>query len=178
MRNAVFRLFVVGGLCALLSSAPQQGHAASVEYQVKAVLLFNFAKFVEWPAGALAAGAPITIGVLGQDPFGEVLDQAVKGKTVNGRTLEVKRFAGAPGPCQILFISASEKDRLAQILESLKSASVLTVSETEGFAKTGGMVNFTLDGGKVRFELNPDNAEGAGLKVSPELLKSAIVVKN
>ncbi len=151
----------------------------SKEYQIKAAFLFNFAQFVEWPAAAFAdASAPISIGVLGDDPFGPVLDQTVQGETINRRKLIVLRSQRLAGlkDCQLVFISKSEKSRLTDIFESLGSASVLTVSETENFARRGGMINFYLDGNKVRFEINSDAAQRKGIKISSQLLKLGKVI--
>ena len=146
----------------------------SKEYQIKAVFLFNFAQFVEWPSAAFAdATAPISIGVLGDDPFGPVLDQTVQGETINHRKLIIQRsqrVADLKG-CHLVFISKSEKARLTDILDNLGSASVVTVSETENFARRGGIINFYIDGNKVRFEINADAAQRKGIKISSQLLK-------
>ena len=119
---------------ALASSLRAQ---SATEYQVKAVFLYNFAKFVEWPSDPGGSSGPISICVLGDDPFDGILDQAIKGKTVNGRELVIKRFkqVGEAAACQIVFISSSNKKVLRPILESLIRAGALTVGETEGFSK-------------------------------------------
>jgi len=146
----------------------------SKEYQIKAAFLFNFAQFVEWPPAAFAdANAPISIGVLGDDPFGPILDQTVQGETINHRKLIIQRSQRAADlkNCHLVFISKSERSRLADIFNSLESASVLTVSETENFARRGGIINFYLDGNKVRFEINADAAQRKGIKISSQLLK-------
>src|SRR5579863_8398569 len=107
------------------------------EYQVKAVFLYNFAKFVEWPSEALGSSSPISICVLGQNPFGPVLEDTVSGKTVDGKTFVVRRIseAKAAASCQILFVSSSERARYGAILGELRTAHVLTVGETEGFVE-------------------------------------------
>ena len=152
---------------------------ASLEYQVKAAFLYNFAKFVEWPAGKLGdGGSPIAVCVFGRDPFGATLDQTLQGKTANDRTLVVRRATAAADlkRCHILFISSSEKKRMAETLQSLGGGSVLTVGETEGFTEQGGMVNFTREQNKVRLEINPAAAARAGIRISSQLLKLARVV--
>ncbi len=151
------------------------------EYQIKAAFLYNFAKFVEWPADTFAdPHDPIVLGIVGEDPFGSVLDKIVLGKTVNGRGLMIKRLK--PGPdlrkCHILFISSSEKKHLAPILESLQGSSVLTVGETDRFAQSGGVINFILEENKVRFEINSETAARARLKISSKLLALARIVAN
>jgi hypothetical protein len=151
------------------------------EYQIKAAFLYNFAKFVEWPATALRdPRAPVIVGVLGEDPFGEDLDDTLSDKVVGGRQLVVKRFGRLRdvGASHILFISSSERGRLPEILRALQHMSILTVGETEEFARLGGVVNFLLEDNKVRFEVNVDAAERAGLKVSSKLLRLARIVRD
>jgi len=149
------------------------------EYQVKAAYLYNFARFIAWPARA-AAGAnnPFAICVLGQDPFGPALNATLAGATINGKSAVARNI---PDPaeatnCQILFICASEGDRLKQILATVKDASVLTVSDLPEFSRSGGMVQFTTVGSHVRFEVNLAPAERVGLVLSSDLLKVAVNV--
>ncbi|MBI3667943.1 MAG: YfiR family protein [Acidobacteria bacterium] len=152
---------------------------AALEYQVKAAFLFNFAKFVEWPAEKLGDGSnPIIVGILGKDPFGSSIDETFRGKTVNGRDVIVRRISQASdaGRCHILFVASSEKGRLEEILLSVASSSVLTVSEIKQFVERGGMISFTTDENKVRLEINVGAAERAGVKISSKLLKLAQVV--
>ncbi len=151
------------------------------EYGVKAAYLFNFAKFVEWPAGAFENEAsPILIGVLGEDPFGGELDKAVEGKNVAGRSLRIKRFGDfdenqAPQlrKCQILFIAYSEEGNLPAILRALNGASVLTVSEIEGFPQKGGIILFDLEGDRVTLGINPTTARRGNLILNSKLLHVA-----
>ncbi len=180
--SKVLALILVAA-CALAGSVPQAGAQSETptEYQIKAAFLYNFAKFVEWPADAFAdPHAPVVVGIVGEDPFGSVLDKIVLGKTVNGRGLMIKRLK--PGPdlrkCHILFISSSEKKHLAPILESLQGSSVLTVGETDRFAQSGGAINFILEENKVRFEINSETAARARLKISSKLLALARIVAN
>ncbi|HYM10026.1 MAG TPA: YfiR family protein [Bryobacterales bacterium] len=152
--------------------------AASLEYQVKAAFLYNFAKFVEWPADK-PGGGPFVVGVLGKDPFGAALDQAFGGKTINGRAPQIWRITGVAEArqCQILFVSSSEAKRLPEILGTLRSASVLTVSEIEDFAESGGMIRLRTEENKVRLEINVDAATQAGIRISSKLLALARVVR-
>jgi hypothetical protein len=149
------------------------------EYQVKAAFLFNFARCVEGPPNDSAgARAPVDFCVLGDDPFGDALDRAVAGKTLNDRAMVVRRGKKVQelNGCEVLFISSSEKGRLAGILEALRSVHVLTVGECEDFAAQGGEVQFTLEDNHVRFIINVDATDRAGLKVSSKLLSLAHVV--
>ncbi|MGA3205028.1 MAG: YfiR family protein [Bryobacteraceae bacterium] len=152
----------------LLAIRPAQVVAQDrLEYQVKAAFLFNFLKFVEWPPAA--GDTPWVIGVLGHDPFGEVLDQTVKGKIVNGRPVQVRRFSrvGDVKDCNILFIGGADFGRIG--IPALPG--MLTVGEAPGFLKSGGIINFYIEDNRVHFEIRPTVARSAGLRVSSQLLK-------
>ncbi|HEU5123058.1 MAG TPA: YfiR family protein [Verrucomicrobiae bacterium] len=147
------------------------------EYQLKAAFLFNFAKFVDWPSAAFTnSAAPLVIGVLGQDPFGKDLENTVRNKNISGRSIVARTVGSIPDArqCHILFISNSESKRLREILEGLRGASVLTVGENEKFFVSGGMVNFVVEGRKIRFQINDAAAKAAGLKISSKLLSLAL----
>jgi hypothetical protein len=152
---------------------------ASPEYQLKAVFLFNFAQFVEWPASAFAGpDAPVVIGILGEDPFGSYLDETVRGEKVNDRPLVVRRFRSVEEitTCHILFISGRDKERFRDILDHLRGRSILTVSDGEGFATMGGMVRFVTDKNRIRFRINLEAAKAADLTLSSKLLRAAQIV--
>ena len=154
---------------------------ASLEYRVKAAFIFNFAKFVEWPAAAYAGNrGELTIGILGDDPFGRILDLTVEGKTVGGRRVRIRRCDSVDDVkgCQILFISLSEDEHLPQITEKLKGMPVLTVSELDSFTQKDGIVKFFMEDNKVRFEINIDQATRSGLKISSQLLYLAHVIRD
>jgi len=156
-----------------------QGREAS-EYQIKAAYLYNFAKFVEWPPEVLSRkDDPIRICIVGENPFGNYLNESTEEKTINGRKLLVRRLKAGESlrGCQVAFISSSERTHLRTILENVNRASVLTVGETEGFAALGGVINFTMEESRVRFEINVDAAERAGLKISSKLLSLAKIIK-
>ena len=150
----------------------------SKEYQVKAVFLFNFAQFVEWPTNAFPdAQTPLIIGILGEDPFGSYLDETVRGEKVNNRPLVVQRYRRMDEikSCHILFISRSEADRLEEVLGGLKGRNILTVGDFEGFAQRGGMVRFVTEK-KVRLRINLEAAKAASLTISSKLLRPAEIV--
>jgi hypothetical protein len=144
------------------------------EYEVKAAFLYNFAKFVKWPEDK-PLGSTFVIAVLGEDPFGDVLDRTLAGKTIQGRRAEVRRVGtlAAPTDVQILFIGSSERPRLSQILKTLEGGSVLTVGEMEGFTERGGMIAFRLRSDVVNFDINLDQVERARLKMSSQLIRLA-----
>ncbi|MGH8524715.1 MAG: YfiR family protein [Gammaproteobacteria bacterium] len=164
----------------LLSGALVSAQAAAPrEYQLKAVFLFNFAQFVEWPPQAFPdAQTPLVIGVLGRDPFGAYLDETVRGETVNNRSLVVQRYGRVEdiNTCHILFISRSEADRLGQILASLKDRSILAVTDTEGAAQHGVMIRFVTEKNKIRLRINLEVAQAANLRISSKLLRTAEIV--
>ena len=150
------------------------------EYEIKAAYLYNFINYIDWPADTLpAAGGTLTIGIIGESQFNAAFD-ALNGKQSKGRTLAVKQVASVKDleSCQIVFICASEKNRVTEILGQLKNSHVLTVSESDGFAAQGGIINFISEHNKVRFEINPDAAKRLGLTISSELLKLAKLVKS
>lgn len=149
------------------------------EYQVKAAYLYNFGKFVEWPAKVTAASDFFSICVLGEDPFGSTFDATIAGESINGKKVVVKRIAKSQDAvsCRILFISSSEESRLKEILAALDDTSVLTVSDISQFTRRGGMIRFVMEANRVRFEVNLTTAEHAGLTLSSQLLKVAISVR-
>jgi len=159
-----------------VSSLPAQQRKATA-YEVKAAYLYNFGKFVEWPAAANAASQdPFLICVLGKDPFGASLDATIAGEVIDGRSVLAKRISKPQEAlnCRVLFISSSEDEQLKEILATLEKASVLTVSDMPQFTRRGGMIQFVEDANRVRFEVNLTVAERAGLTLSSQLLKVAI----
>jgi hypothetical protein len=152
-----------------LSSLPcrAQDGADHLEYQVKAAFLFNFLKFVEWPANA--GESAWVIGILGHDPFGDMLDQTVRGKLVNGRPIQVRRYTHAADAkdCNILFIGHVDFGHAGVPTQP----GLLTVGEAPGFLKGGGIINFYIEDNRVHFEIRPEVARSSGLRVSSQLLK-------
>jgi hypothetical protein len=183
-KNRVGRLRhlrVAGAVCALLAApnlCAQQSRPS--EYQVKATYLYNFGKFVKWPATAPAGKSDsFAVCVLGQDPFGPILDATLAGEALDGKPVVLRRI---PRPqdamdCRILFISATEEKHLKEILTTLDEAGVLTVSDMPDFTRRGGIIQFIFEGEKIRFEINLANAESAKLVLSSELLKVAASVR-
>ena len=149
------------------------------ENEVKSAYLYNFGKFVEWPANAAIVGEFFPICALGDDAFGSTLETTISGESINGKKVLVKRVAKPQDAvsCRILFISSSEQNQLKEILAALDNTSVLTVSDMPQFTRRGGMIQFVVEANKVRFEVNLTSAERAGLTLSSQLLKVAINVK-
>jgi hypothetical protein len=156
------------------------GEVSLTEYQVKALFLLNFAKYVDWPAASFAeTNTPIVIGLCGEDKFGDALKKAVEGKSVSGRGIVIQPIEKDAdlAKCHLLFISDSEKKRLADILAKTKAVPVLTVGESDQFLEQGGVINFVKKEGKIRLEINLDAARLARLEISSKLLGVADVVK-
>jgi hypothetical protein len=195
-------LFLVA-LGAVLADSLRLPASPRGEYETKAGYLLNFVEFIEWPSESFPdTTSPVILGVIGQDPFGVELDK-LQDTQISGRKLRIKRFKGAlefrgeetPGrrqdglalkrakkiadlrSCHMLFVSSSESNFLPLILKPLKGASVLTVSESEAFAREGGVINFLDGSDRVRIEINLDAAEQARLKISSKLLSLAKVIR-
>jgi hypothetical protein len=161
-------------LAALMGEAPLV--QAQEAHQVKAAILYNFAKFVEWPPGTFADDrAAITVCLFDRDPLAGAM-AALQGKVVQGRTLLVRRVRsiGELKGCQIFFASASEKAELAQAATVLRDSAVLTVTDTvDNFANLGVIINLIPVEDKIRFEISMRNARQSRLKISSQLLKLA-----
>jgi len=165
-------LFAATSLCA------QQQKPA--EYAVKAAYLYNFGRFVEWPDTAPSStGGSFPICVLGDDPFGRILDGVLAGQTIDGKPVLPKRLSKYQEAvnCRILFIRSLKDKELTDALAALDKAGVLTVSDMPEFLRRGGMIEFVLERNKVRFQVNLAIAEAAGLSLSSELLKVAVAVQ-
>lgn len=161
----------------------QSGEAViNREYPLKALFLYNFGGYVEWPAEVFqSADQPFVIGILGTAPLEENLADISATKKINGRKIVIRHFASldAIKPCQILFIArdiSPQNQRLA--VEKLRNQPVLVVGETKGFAGQGGSVNFFIESNKVRFEINPESAKQRQLKISSKLLSLAKIVQS
>jgi len=149
------------------------------EYLLKAAFLFNFAQFVDWPTDAFVDGAtPITIAVLGDDPFGATLDETVANELAHNRRLVVRRYRNVDEieACHILFIGASQMNRLERIPEKLATRSVLTVGEGPDFTAHSGIIAFELKQRRLRLRINLTAANAARLTISSKLLRQADIV--
>jgi YfiR/HmsC-like len=155
----------------------------SSEYLIKAGFIFNFAKFVDWPPATFAQpDSPIVIGILGTDPFGAIIDQIVQEKKIGGRGFVVRRLKWGTDlkdlkECKILFVGASERVHIDELVQIVKGLPILTVGETPGFAERGGVIRLVLEDNKVRFEVNVEAARQAGLTISSRLLTLARIIQ-
>jgi hypothetical protein len=187
MSSRVIRLCAPMGVALLLLLTPlalafaspdgDDDSGVGMEYQTKAAFLFNFAKFVDWPQRKFTEpDSPLIIGVVGSDPFGGLLEEAVQDKRVNSRTVTICRVETLEElrKCHIVFVSRSEAERLGPILSEVRGDNVLTVGETDKFISHGGIINFVMVGDTVRFEINDSAARHAGLKISSKLSSLAV----
>jgi hypothetical protein len=152
----------------------------NAEYPVKLAFLYNFSKFVEWPPNSYRdPGAPLSICIVGEDPFSPELEIELRTRKVGGHPVEVRRLRQSDllSACHIIFIPVTEKNQADRIVNGLKGSSTLIVGEIEGFALQGGIINFTVEDNRLHFEVNMLAAERAGLKISSKLLSLARLVK-
>lgn len=164
----------------LLAAAAEGAEKPRAAEEVKAAFVCNFADFVEWPPAPDSPAATVTIGILGEDPFGQLIDEAASARSVPGRKLEVLRLdkEEAAADVQILFVGASEEENLAAILEAVRGLPVLTVGDLPGFASRGGVIGLLVEDKRVRLEINVAAAHRAGLAISSRLLKLARLVED
>jgi hypothetical protein len=156
--------------CAATSAADD----ADVEARIKAAFIYNFARFIEWPPGS--AQGPLRIGIQGHGDLVSPLEEVIRGKTANGRSLEVTHVgtAGEAGHCEILLIERSEASRVREIVQTLAGKPVLTVCDDANCLRDGAMIAFRIVDDSVRFQINEEAAEHSGLKISSQLLKVAL----
>jgi hypothetical protein len=149
------------------------------EYQAKAVFLFNFTRFIEWPEAAFStASSPIVIGIVGEDPFKGALEEAIRGETVRGRPLALKHFSAddSLAGCHILFLSRSIREHLDATLRKVSGLPILTVADTSGWCERGAMINLPLIQGSVKMEIRLAAARRGGLNISSKLLNLAKII--
>ncbi len=154
--------------------------ASSEEYRLKLAFLYNFAKFVEWPADSFSSPqAPLNICIVGRDPFDSELEQQVSERSANGHpysTLRLRTSDDLSG-CHIVFLPAASDGALPAILMRLRDSGALIVGESPGFASRGGTVNFRIEGTRLRFEVNLQAAQRGRSRISSRLLALAMLVK-
>lgn len=175
------REFIAGTLLAALCPL-KSGAQATPEYKIKAAFLYNFLKLVEWPPSAFeASNSPIILGLVGRDPFGGELDEAVEGKLVSGRRVEIRRVNSAEAikKCHAIFVPNSEERRFQHLLQQAGTVPLLTVGdEIAEFARRGGIINLFKEADKIRFEINVEAAKKIGLKIHSTLLNLARIIQS
>lgn len=163
-------------LCSFLKLDAQTGYAS--EYQVKAVFLYNFTQFVDWPPRAFEGSYdPIVIGIVGKNPFGPYIEAAVSGERIGSRILRVEYFASARDitNCHILFVGTEDPDEIRRILRVAEQKNILTVGDNPNFVRWGGIIRFYTEENKIRLHINNTAAKAAGLRISSKLLRVAQV---
>jgi hypothetical protein len=172
-RFYVTTLFLTGSFL-LIAQAP-----SSRAYQIKAAFLFNFSQFVEWPPEAFTSDKqPLVIGVLGADPFGTSLEAITHNEIVNGHPLAIARFATVDEvkDCHILFVNMRRTEITDEALLKLKQRSILTVGDSPGFIRQGGIIRFVMEDNKIKLQINPEAAKTSGLTISSKLLSLADII--
>jgi hypothetical protein len=170
------------GLALVALVLPRGAASAALpnEYALKSVFLYNFCRFIDWPDAAFAGPAdPIVIGIIGEDPFGPLLQEAVQGETFHGRGIRIEHY-GSPREatrCHLLFIGATETGRLGDILAAVAGRSIVTVGETESFLERGGMIALVADRNRIRLLVRPGLLRAAKLDVSSKLLRVAEITR-
>lgn len=174
-------LAVILGTAFLSASLPAQAQISSAEeYKLKLAFLYNFAKFVDWPADAFSSPqATLNICIIGRDPFDNDLERQVSERSVNGRRymLHTVRSGGNLSACHIVFLPAGTDYSLPEVLKQVGGSPAITVGESAGFAHRGGTVNFVLEGTRLRFEVNLDVSQRARSRISSRFLALARIVR-
>ena len=167
-------------VCCLCSPLLQSQTAPLPEYKIKAVFLFNFTQFVQWPENAFNNNDdPFVIGILGKDPFGNYIDAAVTGEKMGTHPITIARYnnINEVNNCQMLFISKYYNENLPAALSLLNQHFVLTVSDMPGFVQSGGIIGFETVNNKIKLQVNLSTAKTANLNISSKLLSVAEIVK-
>jgi hypothetical protein len=163
----------------MLLALPGKAAAPPGEYQVKAVYLFNFGRFVEWPSRVFeSADTPFVIGIFGDDPFGATVDEVVRGEKVGTRPIVVERFhdIGDIRRCHILFIGREDAQRLDEALAAVRGQSVLTVTDVDGAERQGAIIVLYNQNNRIRMRINLPQARASDLVISSKLLRPADVI--
>lgn len=149
------------------------------EYQVKAVFLYNFTHFIDWPKEAFESQyTPFVIGIIGNDPFGPFIETTIEGERIGSHVIRSQRFRSISEikDCHILYIASKDPDEIKNILEMVEGKNILTVGDTPNFTRWGGMIRFFTEQGKIRLQINNTVAKAEGLKISSKLLRVAQVI--
>jgi YfiR/HmsC-like len=155
--------------------------AIPTEYKIKAAMICNFIQFVEWPSEAFSSpDAPLVVGIVAPNPFGDMLEQLTAGKSISGRPIRIKYLSDGDRVenCHAVFVPAAQEAGTAKIMQQIGNSSVLSIGETDSFLNSAGMIRFYTEDNKLRFEINPDAAESARLRISAKLLKLAKITRS
>ncbi len=175
-RARLARALLILALCMGGGTLLESADRAAGESQIKAAFLSNFAKFISWQGARPNTGGDFAIGVLEDDVFADELRTLVSGRSIGGRSVQVRLLHSLADAVRmdVVFVPAGQEHDMGAHLASLRRSGVLTVGESRRFAELGGIINFQLQSGKIRFSINRQAAAEAGLKISPQLLKLAL----
>lgn len=173
----IVSMALAGGLSSQ-AALQTRSSGQSLEYQVKAAYLLNFTRYVEWPPEIVSGDSTLNICVVGADPFGQVLDATIAGRTAHGRPLRVRRIhsAAESDRCQMVFLTRDTWQRDPESLRALSQVGSLTVGESEQFARGGGVIGFVIVDETVRFVVNDEARDRAGLRISSRMLSLAAAI--
>jgi hypothetical protein len=177
--RALGRAAATVGCLALPCDVLAEDRAMPTEQEVKVAFLYHFARFVEWPSNGSSTGTPFVVAVLASDEYWALAERTLAGKTASDRPLSLLRVSepSAASKARILFVGATDANRLPEILRVIEGGSVLTIGDSEGFAERGGMIGFRMVDNRVRFDINVEQATRSGLRISSEVLKLARLVR-
>jgi len=174
-RVAWFLTVLISCCCTTLN-----GQEGVVEYRFKAVYLLNFLQFTSWPDSAFRDKdySPIIVGIMGNDPFGKILDETMLPEKIDNHPIVIKRLSSTKEieKCHMLFVSRSEQKRLSQILQSVGDKPILTVSDIPDFAESGGIIQLYVQDNKLKFSINLNSLNSSGVQISSKLLRLATLV--
>ncbi len=173
-----FKAALIILLCLFVTRASAQVKPAP-EYQLKAVFLYNFTHFIDWPSTAFeSADEPFVIGIIGNDPFGSYLETTVSGEMISTHPIIIKRYQDPAQieHCQVLFINSRDEGSIKNILATISNRNILTVSDADNFARMGGIIGFYTEKNKIRMQINSNAAKNAQLVISSKLLSVAQVL--
>jgi hypothetical protein len=168
---ALLALVVAG-----VGGRPARAQQQALEYEVKAAFLYNFINFVTWPANSFTGPSdPLALCVYGPDPFGRILDRTIDGGTSGDRPLVIERIRdeGSIDHCDAVFVPVAAAGRASSVMRAASMKPILMIGESPDFLSKGGMINFVLESGRVRFDINAEAASARGLSISSRLLRVA-----
>jgi hypothetical protein len=176
IRPVLLAAFFAAGVTGASRAEP----AGPSEYALKAVNIYKFLKFTDWPETAFASSnAPIRIGVLGDDAFGAMVEKVMANESIHDRPVVVRpaKKIEEMTDCHVIFVGKSEKPQTGHIVSVCENLPVLILGESDGFAEAGGIVNFYLQDKSVRFEVNLEAMRKHSLKIDSSLLDIGKIVK-
>lgn len=176
----ICRIYQMVLLIVLTFSASTNVQAQTTpEFQLKAVFMYNFTRFVEWNPGSFESyNDPFIITIIGNDPFGSYLEETVRDEKIGRHPIVIRRVDDIRSveTCHILYINEKDPPRIRQILAGLQNRNILTVSDAPNFASLGGVIGFYTENNRIRMQINTAAARNAQLNISSKLLRVAKII--